>query len=85
MEGEPDASGREMQCCLLAGRGWSQQQMMGQEGNSQEVTSGIIYTYFGGQLGPRKPIMMVISGKQMINPNFSTSASAVFFISIFFF
>lgn len=52
---------------------------------SQDITSDIIYTYFRGKSGPRKHIMMVISGTKMINPNFSSSANAVFFITIFFF
>lgn len=73
-----------MQCCPMAGRGWGQQRGMGQERNPQEITGGIIYTYFTGKSGPRKHIMMVIGGTQMINPNFSSSPSAVFFVSIYF-
>lgn len=40
---------------------------------------------FQGQVGTKEAYNDGNCGKQMINPNFSTSASAVFFISIFFF
>lgn len=89
MEGEPDAPGGEDGEDAMAPEGRERDgagsERWGRRGTPRR-SPVVLFTHISeAKSGPRKHIMTVIGGTQMINPNFSSSARAVFFVSIFAF